>query len=64
MAVKRRSQMEEFAAGYQGALADIVRELSEGGLPAVVTWINNNALSTSIRSDLATWQRSQATDES
>jgi len=36
-----RSQ-EQFAAGYQAALADIARELDQGGEAAARVWIEAN----------------------
>jgi hypothetical protein len=33
---------EQFAAGYQAALADVARELDQGGEAAAREWINNN----------------------
>lgn len=35
--------MSAYADGYQDALADIARELKDGGLAAVTEWLANNS---------------------
>jgi hypothetical protein len=41
------TQFKWYATGYQAALADLIRELNEGGEQAAREWIKNNRRSTS-----------------
>lgn len=39
---RRPTRVSPYAAGYQAALVDIARALTDGGEPAVREWLANN----------------------